>query len=59
MREEAERIKSIVDRYDDDVGRLIDPMFERPVPRVTVYIGYQKFSTITDDTKKTLPPPCI
>jgi len=36
--EETERGETVIYRHDDNVGALIDPVVERPVPRIAVDI---------------------
>lgn len=38
MGKEPEGVQSVIDGDDDDVWRLVDPVFEGPVTRVTVDI---------------------
>lgn len=39
MSEEAKGVESIVDRDDDYVGRLLDPVVKRPVGGVAVDVA--------------------
>lgn len=60
MSKEAERIKAIVNRYNDNIGRLIDPVVERPITRVTVSITWDEVNinlVNNNVNKKGLPPP--
>ena len=40
MCEEAERVETIVDGDDDDVGRLRDPVVKRPVSGIAKYVAW-------------------
>ena len=40
-RKETNRVQAIVDGSDDDVGRLVNPVVEWPVSRVSVHIPCQ------------------
>ena len=42
MGEETEGFEAIVNRYDDDVGRLVDPVLEWPIARVSEDVTYAK-----------------
>lgn len=43
VRQEAERVKSVVDRHDNDVWGLIDPVLKRPVSGIAILVPWYSY----------------
>lgn len=41
-RKEAKRIEAVIDRHDNDIGALVDPVIEWPVPWVAIDITSER-----------------